>query len=87
MTIIKIPDELAQEIDRIAGLKKRSSYAADLLWKEVQRTRQREALKATRGAWSQEAHPELAAGAAAYVEQLRSEQEERFEAALEGRGQ
>ncbi len=87
MTIIKIPDELAQEIDRIAGLKKRSSYAADLLWKEVQRTRQREALKATRGAWKQEDHPELAQGAAAYVEQLRSEPEERFESATAGREQ
>ena len=86
MTIIKIPDELAQEIDRIAGLKKRSSYAADLLWKEVQRTRQREALKATRGAWKQEAHPELAAGGGAFVEQLRSEAEERFEAAVAVRG-
>jgi hypothetical protein len=83
MTTIKIPDKLAYQLDLIAGLKKRSAYATAILWRDVQRWRQREALTATRGAWKQEDHPELAeGGGAGYVEKIRSEPEERFEAAI-----
>ena len=82
MTIIKVPDELAHEIDRLAGAKKRSSFAVDVLWKEVRRTRQREALRSSAGSWKLEDHPELARGGAAYVEQIRSEPDTRFEDAL-----
>ena len=83
MTIIKIPDELATEIDRVAGLKKRSAYAIEILWRDIRRTQQREAFRATRGTWKHEDHPELAeGGGAAYVEQIRSEPEERLEAAI-----
>ena len=87
MTIIKIPDELASEIDRLAGPKKRSAYAIQILWTDIQRSRQREALLSTRGAWKQEDHPELAAGGAAHVEQIRAEPEQRFEDALGHRNQ
>jgi hypothetical protein len=85
MSIIKIPDELAGEIDRLAGPKKRSAYAVGILWKDIQRSRQRAALKSTRGAWKHEDHPELAEGGAAYVEQIRSESDESFEAAMDPR--
>ncbi len=87
MTIIKIPDELASEIDRLAGPKKRSAYAIQILWTDIQRSRQREALHSTRGAWKQEDHSELAAGSAAYVEQIRAEPDERFEDAIRHRNQ
>jgi len=87
MTIIKIPDELAGEIDRLAGPKRRSAYAIQILWTDIQRSRQREALQSTRGAWKQENHPELAQGGAAYVEQIRSEPDERFEDAMRHRKQ
>lgn len=60
MTIIKVPDELAHEIDRLAGAKKRSAYATDVLWREVRRNRQREALRASAGSWKAGDHPELA---------------------------
>jgi Arc/MetJ-type ribon-helix-helix transcriptional regulator len=86
MTTIKIPDELAGEIDRLAGAKKRSAYAAEILWRDVHRARQREALRATRGAWKMEDHPELADGAAAYIEKLRSEPNERFEGIIRNQG-
>lgn len=82
MTIIKVPDELAHEIDRLAGAKKRSAFAIDVLWKEIRRTRQREALRSSAGSWKQVDHPELARGGAAYVDEIRSERDDRFEDAL-----
>jgi hypothetical protein len=81
--IIKIPGELAEELDRLAGHKRRTAYAIDVLWKDVRRRKQREALHLSAGAWRN--HPELAEGGAAYVERMRSESDERFEAALERR--
>lgn len=78
MTIIKVPDE----IDRLAGVKKRSAYAIDVLWKEVRRTRQREALRSSAGSGKPENHPELARGGAAHVEEIRAEPDDRFEDAL-----
>ena len=82
-TIIKIPGDLARELDRVAGHKRRSAYAIDVLWREVRRRRQRAALKMSAGSWRAEDHPELAHGGAAYVEQIRSEPDDRFEEALQ----
>ena len=82
MTIIEVPDELAQEIDRLAGSKERSAYAVDVLWKEVRRTRQRQALHTSAGSWKQSDHPELAQGGAAYVDEVRAERDDRFEDAI-----
>ena len=79
MTTIKVPDELAQELDRPAGAGHRSAYAAEVLWREIRRNRQREALHASTGSWKAEDHPELARGGAAYVEEIRSYRDERFE--------
>jgi hypothetical protein len=73
MSIIKIPDELAREIDRLAGARRRSAYAVEVLWREVRRNRQREALWSSTGSWKAEDHPELARGGAADVEELRRE--------------
>ena len=86
MTIIELPDELAREIDQLAGARERSSYAIDVLWREVRRTRQREALRASSGHWKAEDHPELARGGAALVEEMRSERDDRFEEALGPQG-
>ena len=44
--------------------------------------RPRKALKLSAGIWKDADHPELAQGSAAYVEQIRSEPDERFEDAL-----
>jgi hypothetical protein len=82
MTSIKVPDELAHEIDRLAGAKKRSAYAIEVLWREVRRNRQREALLASAGSWKTEDHPELAQGGAAHVDDIRAERDSRFEDAL-----
>ncbi|MCX6609130.1 MAG: hypothetical protein NTV52_36815 [Acidobacteria bacterium] len=82
MTTIEVPDELAHEIDLLAGAKERSAYAVDLLWREVRRIRQREVLRSSAGSWKPENHPELARGGAAFVEEIRAEPDIRFEDAL-----
>ena len=83
-SVIKIPEELAHELDRLAGAehKRRTTYAVDVLWRDVKRNKQREALKLSAGAWNPADHPELAQGGAAYVEEIRSEPDERFEDAI-----
>lgn len=83
LSVIKVPDQLAHEIDRLAGSGKRSAYAVEVLWREVRRIRQREALRSSAGSWKREDHPELARGGAAYVEEIRSEPDDRFEDALD----
>jgi hypothetical protein len=72
--VIKIPEELAHELDRLAEAehKRRTTYAVDVLWRDVRRNKQREALKLSSGAWNPDHHPELAQGGAAYVEGIRS---------------
>jgi hypothetical protein len=82
--VIKIPEELAHELDRLAEAehKRRTTYAVDVLWRDVRRNKQREALRLSSGAWNPDHHPELAQGGAAYVETIRSEPDERFEDAV-----
>jgi predicted transcriptional regulator len=65
--VIEIPEELARELDRLAEAehKRRTSYAVDVLWRDVRRNKQREALKLSAGAWNPDHHPELAQGGAA----------------------
>ena len=84
-SVIKIPEELAHELDRLAGIehKQRTDYAVDVLWRDVRRNKQREALKLSAGAWNLADHPELAQGGAARVEQIRSEPDPRFEDAIQ----
>jgi len=80
-SVIKIPEELALELDRLAGAehKPRAAYVVDVLWRDVRRNKQREALKLSTAAWNSADHPELAQGGAAHVEQIRSEPDERYE--------
>jgi hypothetical protein len=74
-SVIKIPEELARELDLLAGAerKPRATYVVGLLRRDVRRSKKREALRLSCGAWDPAAHPELAAGGAAYVDQIRSE--------------
>ncbi|MGO9263078.1 MAG: hypothetical protein ACLQU1_43385 [Bryobacteraceae bacterium] len=83
-SVIEIPEELAHELDRLAGAehKPRTAYLVDVLWRDVRRNKQREALKLSAGAWNPADHPELAQGGAAYVERIRSEPDERLEDAI-----
>jgi hypothetical protein len=82
--VIKIPQELAHELDLLAQAqqKRRTHYVIDLLWRDVRRNKQRQALRLSAGAWNPDHHPELLEGGAAYVERIRSEPDERFEDAI-----
>ena len=86
-SVIKIPEELALELDRLADAehRPRASYVGDVLWRDVRRSKQREALKLSAGAWNPADHPELAQGGATHVEQIRSERDARFESAIRSR--
>jgi hypothetical protein len=83
-SVIKIPPELAHELDHLARAmrKPRTAYVVDVLWRDVRRNRQREALRFSAGAWNLAHHPELAQGGTAHVERIRSETDERYEKAL-----
>lgn len=83
-TVIKLPEELARELDLLAAAehKARTEYVVELLWRDVLRHHQRETLKLSAGVWNPADHPELASGGAAYVEQIRSEPDDRFEDAI-----
>jgi hypothetical protein len=85
LNVIKIPEELAHELDLLAQAehKRRTPYIVDLLWKDVRRSKQLHALKISSGAWNPDDHPELAQGGAAHVEKIRSESDERFEDTLQ----
>ncbi len=87
-SVIKIPKKLAEELDRLAGAerKPRTSYVVEVLWRDVRRHKQREALRLSTGTWKTANHPELARGGAAHVEQIRAEPDERFEDALKPDG-
>ena len=84
-TVIKIPIALARELDRVAGSGHRSAYAVEVLWKDVRKARQREALEASAGSWKKKDHPELSQGGAAYVAKIRAERDKRFEPAISGK--
>jgi metal-responsive CopG/Arc/MetJ family transcriptional regulator len=77
-THIVIPEQLVAQIDRVVGKRGRSSFLAQAAEKELMRLRQIKALKAATGAWRDGAHPELKHAAAAWVAELRREDERRY---------
>jgi hypothetical protein len=81
--VINIP-ELAHELDLLAQAQQKdpTPYVVDLLWRDVRRSKQLQALQLSSGAWNPDQHPELAQGGAAHVERIRSERDERFEEAV-----
>jgi hypothetical protein len=74
---VVIPEELVAEIDGLVGRRGRSSFLAQAAASEVKRLRQLKALREATGAWKDEDHPELKAGAARWVARIREEGEKR----------
>jgi hypothetical protein len=68
-----IPLEILEEVDKVAGKRKRSLFIADATREKLERERFLEALAETRGAWSDKDHPELktAAGVTRFVREKR----------------
>jgi len=71
---ILLPDDLMQEIDALVGPRGRSAFLVETARHEVRR---RKMLRFLEGplSWKQKAHPELSAGAAAWVRKIRAENE------------
>ena len=74
-----LPVDLVADIDKLVGKRGRSAFITELAQREIKLRRQREALSETAGAWKAADHPELAQGAAAWVRQIRSLDNRRFE--------
>jgi metal-responsive CopG/Arc/MetJ family transcriptional regulator len=74
-----LPVDLVAEIDKLVGKRGRSAFLAEVAREEIQRRRQRSALKKAAGAWKDEDHPELKHGAATWVRRMRAESESRFQ--------
>jgi metal-responsive CopG/Arc/MetJ family transcriptional regulator len=74
-----LPVDVIAGIDKLVGKRGRSAFLAEAARDEIQRRQQRNALRASEGAWKDQDHPELKDGAAAWVSQMRSESETRFQ--------
>ena len=77
--IIQIPQQLAAELDQLAGPGHRSKFAVEVLQKEVQRKRLMKILENQEPIWKDEDHPELEQGSDEWVRQMRQESETRFQ--------
>jgi Arc/MetJ-type ribon-helix-helix transcriptional regulator len=74
-----LPVDVVADIDKLVGKRGRSAFLTEVARDEIQRLQQRNALRAAKGAWKDEDHPELKDGAAAWVSQMRAESETRFQ--------
>jgi hypothetical protein len=74
---ILIPGDLLREIDALVGPRGRSAFLLETARQEVQRRKLLRFLESGHPAWRAEDHPELAGGAAAWVRQVRQQNEER----------
>ena len=54
-----IPHDLLEEVDQIAGKRKRSLFIAEATREKLQKERFLKTLEETQGAWSDKNHPEL----------------------------
>lgn len=77
---IVIPEDLAAEIDEVAGKRGRSQFLIESARKEISRYRMIRAISQAAGAWKDEDHPELRRGADRHVATLRREAEHRLAA-------
>jgi hypothetical protein len=77
-THVVLSDRLVKDIDTVVGRRQRSSFITQAAERELMRLRQIQALRAAAGAWGDEDHPELKAGAAQWVRKLRHDNERRF---------
>jgi Arc/MetJ-type ribon-helix-helix transcriptional regulator len=77
-THVSLPTEVLADLDRLVEKRERSRFIAEAVRKALLLARQKEALQQAAGAWKDKDHPELKAGAAAWVRKLRRESESRF---------
>jgi hypothetical protein len=74
---ILLPEDLAREIDALAGRRGRTAFLVETAREEVRRRKLLRFLEEDSPSWRSEDHPELAEGAAHWVRNLRQESEGR----------
>jgi hypothetical protein len=57
-----LPKALVEDLRRFIPKRERTKFITDVLTRELRRERLKEALEISAGAWSDEAHPEMATG-------------------------
>jgi hypothetical protein len=72
---VLLPQDLVREIDAIVGPRGRSAFLVETAREAIRRRRLLRFLENETPAWKDEDHPELSRGAAAWVRQLRRENE------------
>jgi hypothetical protein len=83
---VVLPVGLVADIDKLVGKRGRSAFLTEVAEREIKLRRQRQALRNAAGAWKDKDHPELAQGAAAWVREMRSLDNRRFEELERRRG-
>jgi hypothetical protein len=74
---IVLPDDLVAEIDATVGPRGRSAFLVETARAELRRRKLLSFLRSEEPAWRAEDHPELAAGSASWVRQLRQQSQGR----------
>jgi hypothetical protein len=72
---ILLPEDLAREIDALAGRRGRSAFLVETAREEVRRRKLLRFLEQESPAWQEDDHPELAKGAAKFVREFRQKNE------------
>lgn len=58
-TQVVFPEDLLEEVDRVAGSRKRSAFVVEATREKLDRLRFARALRKATGSWSDESHPNL----------------------------
>jgi hypothetical protein len=70
---ILLPEDLAREIDAVAGSRGRSAFFIETAWDAIRRRKLLKFLKSEEPVWRDANHPELKEGSAKWVKGLRQE--------------
>jgi hypothetical protein len=77
-TLVSMPPDLVEEIDKAVGIRNRSKFLTEVARRELKRKEQISALTEAAGSWKDKDHPELANGGAEFVSRMRREGDDRF---------
>ena len=81
-----LPREILEEVDKIAGKKRRSLFIAEATQEKLERERFLKVLEETKGAWTDKNHPELktAKDVKRYVDEKRGSYRKRVKGIVNG---
>ena len=74
---VLLPEDLARDIDAIAGRRGRSAFLVQTATEAVRRRKLLDFLADEKAVWKEEDHPELREGSAKWVRRLRRESDQK----------